>query len=304
MLPDRVTVVEVGPRDGLQNESEPITTDVKARFIQKLVVAGLSQIEVTSFVNPKRVPQLADASELIAKLPNAPDVTFSALVPNERGLGRAIESGIKRVAVFTAASESFTQKNIGMSIDESIAAFAPIAKRANEAGMSVRGYVSTCFVCPYEGQIEKERAREVTTRLLEIGVDEVAVSDTLGAATPIDVHKTVGFILKNVSVDKIALHFHDTYGKALANVVAGLELGITTFDSAAGGLGGCPFAPGAAGNLATEDLVHLLDQEGIQTGVDLTKVVAAASVIATALGRPLLSAQWRRLHANSATDGD
>jgi hydroxymethylglutaryl-CoA lyase len=309
MLPDRVSIVEVGPRDGLQNESTPISTDVKLRFIQELVEAGLSQIEVTSFVNPKRVPQLADAPELIAKLPNAPGVTFSALVPNEKGLDRAIESGVKRIAVFTAASETFTQKNIGASIDESLAAFSPLVERAIDAGLSVRGYLSTCFVCPYEGEIKKEPVRELSTRLLDIGVDEVAISDTIGAAAPTDVRKTVGFVLENIPAEKIALHFHDTYGTALANVVAGLELGVATFDASAGGLGGCPFAPGAAGNLATEDLVYLLDRMNIRTGlagqsdVDLAKVVDAASIIANALNRPLPSAQWRRMHGSCAGDG-
>jgi hydroxymethylglutaryl-CoA lyase len=309
MLPDRVRIVEVGPRDGLQNESTPVATEVKLQFVRRLVDAGLSQIEVTSFVNPKRVPQLADAPELIAKLPNAADVTFSALVPNEKGLDRAIESGVKRIAVFTAASETFTQKNIGMSIDESMTSFASIVKRATGAGLSVRGYVSTCFVCPYEGEIEKERVRDVTARLLDTGVDEVAISDTIGAAAPTDVRETVGFVLENIPAEKIALHFHDTYGTALANVVAGLELGVATFDASVGGLGGCPFAPGAAGNLATEDLVYLLDRMNIRTGlagqsdVDLAKVVDAASIIANALNRPLPSAQWRRMHGSCAGDG-
>jgi len=308
-MPDRVRIVEVGPRDGLQNESTPVATEVKLQFVRRLVDAGLSQIEVTSFVNPKRVPQLADAPELIAKLPNAADVTFSALVPNEKGLDRAIESGVKRIAVFTAASETFTQKNIGMSIDESMTSFASIVKRATGAGLSVRGYVSTCFVCPYEGEIEKERVRDVTARLLDTGVDEVAISDTIGAAAPTDVRETVGFVLENIPAEKIALHFHDTYGTALANVVAGLELGVATFDASAGGLGGCPFAPGAAGNLATEDLVYLLDRMNIRTGlagqsdVDLAKVVDAASIIANALNRPLPSAQWRRMHGSCAGDG-
>ncbi len=308
MLPDRVRIVEVGPRDGLQNELTPISTEGKLQFVRKLVAAGLTQIEVTSFVNPKRVPQLADASELITELPSAENVTFSALVPNEKGLDRAIESGINRIAIFTAASETFTQKNIGMSIDESIATFAPIAKRAIDAGMSVRGYVSTCFVCPYEREISKDRVRDVTAKLFDLGVDEVAISDTIGAAVPTDVLETVSFVLEKLPVERIALHFHDTYGTALANVVAGLELGVTTFDASAGGLGGCPFAPGAAGNLATEDLVYLLDRMKIQTGlagqpgVDLGKVIEAASVVARVLNRQLPSAQWRRLQADFAAD--
>lgn len=303
MLPDRVQIVEVGPRDGLQNESAPIATEAKLQFIEKLIAAGLSQIEVSSFVNPKRVPQLADASQVVAELPHAPGVTFSALVPNERGLDRALESGIKRIAVFTAASETFTQKNVGLSIDESIAAFVPLSRRALDAGMSVRGYVSTCFVCPYEGEISRVRVRDVVAQLLDLGADEVSISDTIGAAAPTDVRATVGFVLENTPVERVALHFHDTYGTALANAVAGLELGVSTFDSSAGGLGGCPFAPGAAGNLATEDLVYLLHRMDIKTGIDLEKVVEAASFVAGVLKRPLPSSQWRRLCSVPAGDG-
>lgn len=296
--PQRISIVEVGPRDGLQNESAPIATQVKCEFIDKLVAAGLTQIEATSFVHPKAVPQLADAAEVIAALPDAPGVTFSALVPNEKGLDRAIESGIKRVAVFTAASDTFTQKNINMTVDESLDAFEPVIARAIAAGLTVRGYVSTCFVCPYEGEISEQRVGEVVRRLVDAGVDEVAVSDTIGAAAPNDIRRVVGHVLSLVPADRLALHLHDTYGTALANVVAGLELGITTYDASAGGLGGCPFAPGASGNLATEDLVYLADRMGLATGVDLTKVVEAADVVAKALDRPLPSRQWRRLRGS------
>lgn len=298
VLPDRVRIVEVGPRDGLQNERKSLSTDEKVRFIAKLVDAGLASIEATSFVHPKVVPQLADAADVLHALPETPGVTFSALVPNERGLDRAIESGVKRIAVFTAASETFTKKNIGMTIDESLQAFKPVVQRAIAAGMTVRGYVSTCFVCPYEGEIDKQCVGELAKRLVDLGVDEVAISDTLGAAAPTDVKDTVGFVLDSVAKEAIALHFHDTYGTALANVYAALELGITLFDTSAGGLGGCPFAPGAAGNLATEDLVYMLDRMGIETGVDLSKVIDAASLAADALGRTLPSAQWRRLHSS------
>lgn len=354
-LPDRVQIVEVGPRDGLQNEPTPVPTSVKLAFIAKLVEAGLTQIEATSFVHPKLVPQLADAMEVAKGLaglsatpsssgvapassrsepgssvgpvssgvapvsnrcddekhvplagpagigstlrPTGSHVTFSALVPNETGLQRALEAGMKRIAVFTAASETFVQKNIRMSIEQSLNTFEPIVRTALSRGVSVRGYVSTCFVCPFEGDVPKERVREVTERLLSMGVDEVAIGDTIGAASPKDVLETVGFVLDRIPREKIALHFHDTYGTALANVFAGLQLGITTFDSSAGGLGGCPFAPGAAGNLATEDLVYMLDRMGIETGVEVGKAVAAANVVADTLRCALPSRQSRRLRA-------
>ncbi len=298
-LPIEVKIVEVGPRDGLQNESAPIATDKKLAFIRALAAAGLKHIEATSFVHPKAIPQLADAIEIARGLPASPGVTFSALVPNQKGLDRAIEAGIRRIAVFTAASETFTKKNINMTIDESLKTFGPIVSAALGQGMTVRGYVSTCFVCPYEGEINKEKVRVVAQRLLDMGCDEIAISDTIGAAAPTDVQTTVGHLLRKIPREKIALHFHDTYGTALANVMAGLELGITTFDASAGGLGGCPYAPGAAGNLATEDLVYLLDRVGIRTGVDLTKLVEAVDVIAGELSRPIGSKQWRRLRSPS-----
>lgn len=294
-MPDEVKIVEVGPRDGLQNEPEPITTEIKLAFIRRLAEAGLKQIEATSFVNPRAIPQLADAVEIAKHLPAAPGVIYSALVPNQKGLDRAIASGIRRIAVFTAASDSFTRKNINMTVDESLATFAPVMAEALRRGMTVRGYVSTCFVCPYEGSVPKQRVLEVSQRLIELGADEVAISDTIGAASPTDVFETVGFVLDHVPREKIALHFHDTYGTAPANVLAGLQLGIATFDSSAGGLGGCPYAPGASGNLATEDIVYMLDRMGIRTGVDLRGVFEASSLIAAALGRRLPSRQWQRL---------
>ena len=292
--PSEVKIVEVGPRDGLQNESAPIATDVKVAFIRALCSAGIRHIEATSFVNPKAIPQLADAMMVARGLPKRPDVTFSALVPNQKGLDQAIEAGIHRIAVFTAASETFTKKNIKMTIDESLAAFAPVVSSALSKGITVRGYVSTCFVCPYEGEIDKEKARGVAHRLLDLGCDEVAISDTIGAAGPTDIQNTVGYLLRTMPRSKIALHLHDTYGTALANVLAGLELGIAIFDASAGGLGGCPYAPGATGNLATEDLVYMLDRMGIRTGVDLAKVIEAVKVIAGGISRPIASKQWQR----------
>jgi hydroxymethylglutaryl-CoA lyase len=210
-------------------------------------------------------------------------------------LDRAVCAGFKRIAVITAASDTFAKKNIHMTVDESLIEIAKVVEKSRQHGLSVRGYLSTSFVCPFEGEIDKTRVRSVAERLLQIGVDEVAISDTLGAAAPTDIRETVGFLLETVPASKIALHLHDTYGTALANVVAGLELGIITFDSSAGGLGGCPYAPGALGNLATEDLVYLLDRMGIETGVDLVKVVEAGEVVAKTLGRPLSSRQWHRL---------
>ncbi len=292
-----ITIVEVGPRDGLQNEAEPIPTDVKVAFIEGLVEAGLTQIEATSFVHPRAVPQLADASDLAARLPAAPGVAFSALVPNEKGLDRAMEAGFKRIAVFTAASDTFARKNINMSVDESLKTFEPLVRRALDDGLSVRGYVSTAFVCPYEGQIAREAVGDVTRRLLDMGADQVAISDTIGAAAPTDVRETVGFVLETLPAEKLALHFHDTYGTALANVCAGLVLGIRTFDASGGGLGGCPYAPCASGNLSTEDLVYLLDRMGIQTGVNLDRLASASTTMAEALGKELPSRQWQRLRA-------
>ncbi len=293
-LPERVRIVEVGPRDGLQNEGQIVPTAEKLRFIEELTRAGLAEIEASSFVHPKLIPQLADADELFGDLVDR-EGRFSALVPNERGLDRALAAGVKRIAVFTAASETFTARNIRMSIDESLTVFAPVIERAISAGVSVRGYLSTCFVCPYEGDIAPAAVRPLAERLLELGCDEVGISDTIGAAGPREIHETVSHLLDTVPVDKIALHLHDTYGTALANVFAGLELGVSSFDAAAGGLGGCPYAPGAAGNLATEDLVYMLDRCGIETGVNLDKVCAAGGAMAELLGRTPSSRQWRRV---------
>jgi hydroxymethylglutaryl-CoA lyase len=288
-LPKRVRIVEVGPRDGLQNESKIVATEDKAEFIRLLAEAGLKDIEVASFVHPKWVPQLADARELIKELKPRPDVRYSALVPNMKGFERAIESGIRRIAVFTAASETFNRKNINMGIDESIAVFKPVVAGALKEGISVRGYVSTCFVCPYEGAIAKERVAQVTRALFDLGVDEVSIGDTIGAATPRDVESTGAHLLQSFPVAQLAMHFHDTYGMAVANVYQALQMGFTTFDSSAGGLGGCPYAPGASGNVATEDLLYLLDRLDIETGVDLKLVRRASYFIAQQLARELPS---------------
>jgi hydroxymethylglutaryl-CoA lyase len=289
VFPKSVRVVEVGPRDGLQNEKQIVTTEKKAEFIRLLVDAGLKEIEVASFVHPKWVPQLADAAELFRLLESPPGVRYSALVPNMKGFERAAETGVRRIAVFTAASETFNRKNINMGVQESIDAFKPVAARALADGISVRGYVSTCFVCPYEGPVAKEKVHDVAAALFDLGVDEVSIGDTIGAATPLDVEKTCGFLLRHHPAVRLAMHFHDTYGMAVANVYQSLQMGVTTFDSSAGGLGGCPYAPGASGNVATEDLVYLFDKLGIETGVSLKLLRRASHMIGRELQRDLPS---------------
>jgi hydroxymethylglutaryl-CoA lyase len=301
-LSRRVKIVEVGPRDGLQNETEPISTKAKFAFIQALAESGLQEIEATSFVHPKAIPQLADADTLASRLEKIPGVIFSALVPNQKGLERALQAGIKKIAVFTAASETFNQKNIRMSIETSLKEFEKVVTQALKAKLTVRGYISTAFVCPYEGDIPREKVLDVAEALLQIGVEEVSLGDTIGAASPRDVQETVGFILKKIPAHKLALHFHDTYGTALANTYAAMELGISTFDTSAGGLGGCPYALGAAGNLGTEDLVYMLNRMRVETGVNLHKIFQASSLVSAELKRDLQSRQWQRLKAQSADD--
>lgn len=298
-LPKQVKIVEVGPRDGLQNEPMPVPTSVKLVFIEALANAGLRHIEAGSFVNPKLVPQLADSEEVLSSLKSDSRTTYSALVPNAKGLARAAAAGVRRIAVFTAASESFTKKNIGMTIAESLDGFREVLREAARLGMSARGYVSTAFHCPFEGRVDVEAVLRVTSSLLDLGADEVAVSDTIGAAVPTDVTRTMERLLNAIPADRLALHFHDTNGFALANVYAGLTLGISTYDSSAGGLGGCPFAPGAAGNLATEDLVVFLQGMDVECGVNVDKVLDAAAMIAKHLHRPLHSAQGRRRRASA-----
>ena len=293
-LTHSVRLTEVGPRDGLQNEATPVPTDVKVAFVRALVAAGLKDVEVSSFVRADRVPQLADAAEVFAALgPPPKDVTWSALVPNERGLDRALESGVRKIAVFTAATETFNRRNVNASIAESIAGFAPVVARARSAGLAVRGYVSTAFFCPYEGRTPPQQAVDVCLRLLELGCDEIDVGDTIGAATPPDVAAVLERLLPRVAVDRVVLHFHDTRGTALVNVVEGLRHGVTAFDASAGGLGGCPYAPGATGNLATEDAAYLLDGLGYSTGVHLEALRAATRPVETVLGRSLPGKVYR-----------
>jgi hydroxymethylglutaryl-CoA lyase len=286
----RVRIYEVGPRDGLQNEAVAIPVNVKLRFIELLVDAGLREIEATSFVSPRAIPQLGDADDLMARLQRPRGVRFPVLVPNERGMARAEAAGVEAIAVFTAATDAFTQHNIGMTVDESLAAFAPVLARAKDLGWWRRAYVSTAFGCPYTGRVDPNDAVDVAVRLIGLGVDEICFGDTIGVGVPDRVAELVALAgSAGIPLDRQAYHFHDTRGTALANVAMGLAAGIRTFDASTGGTGGCPYAPGAAGNLATEDLVYLLDTSGYEHGGSLDKVLVAARFIADALGRPLTS---------------
>ncbi len=297
---DHVHVVEVGPRDGLQNEKVTIPTEAKIDYITALADAGLTTIEAGAFVSPKWVPQMADTAEVYRNIPKDPGVDYPVLVPNEKGLDRAIEAGVKSIAIFTAASETFNVRNINMSIDESFVNYAPVVQRALAEGMRVRGYVSTAFGCPYEGDVAPEKVLEVCARLLDLRCYEVSVGDTIGVGTPVQVQGVIGILLQVIPASKLAMHFHDTRGTALANTLAALEMGIATFDASSGGLGGCPYAPGASGNLATEDLVYMIEKMGIDTAVDLNRLVAASQIIAPYLDHPL---PGRYLQASTRAPG-
>lgn len=283
-LPTRVTLVEVGPRDGLQNEASVVPTPMKIAYIDALSAAGLPIVEATSFVDPRWIPQLADADEVMRGIDRRPGVRYPVLVPNAKGMERALAAGARDVAVFTAASETFNKRNINASVAESLERFKPVVTLARGHDIRVRGYVSTAFGCPYEGKIAPTAVLDVSRRLIDLGVDEVSIGDTIGVATPTQVVDVCGLLRQHIDVGRLAMHFHDTRGTALANVMAALELGIAIFDSSSGGFGGCPYAPGAAGNLATEDLLYMLDGMGIETGVSLDGVVAATTLIAATLG--------------------
>ena len=285
----RVTIVEVGPRDGLQNERASVTTADKIEFVNRLSAANLPAIEVSAFVSPKWVPQMSDAAEVFAGITRKPGIRYSALVPNLAGLERAARAGVTEVAVFAAATETFSRKNINQTIDESLANYREVCAQATATGIRVRGYLSTAFGCPYEGAVPVDRVADLSARLIELGVFEVAVSDTIGVAHPGQVALVLDAVLENVPVERIALHFHDTRGTALANLLAALPYGVSTFDASAGGLGGCPFAPGASGNLATDDLVYMLDGMGVITGVSLSQLSEASAFIATRVDHPLAS---------------
>ena len=287
--PERVTVYEVGPRDGLQNIDTPLEVELKVRFIEALAEAGLPAVEAGAFVSPKSVPQMADTDRVYAQLRPRPDVRYPALVPNERGLDAALAAGVREIAVFTAASETFNRRNINASIAESIERFRPVVRRARDAALGVRGYVSTCFGCPYEGRVDPARVRDVTRALFDLGVQEVSLGDTIGVAVPTLVDAVLDLLLPEFDIGRLALHFHDTRGTALANIVQALRHGARTFDASAGGLGGCPYAPGATGNVASEDVVYLLHGMGFETGVDLDRLVDASLLVEQRLGAPLPS---------------
>ncbi|MFJ2933963.1 hydroxymethylglutaryl-CoA lyase [Streptomyces sp. NPDC087219] len=294
-LPARVRIHEVGARDGLQNEKGAVPTDVKAEFIRRLAAAGLSTVEATSFVHPKWVPQLADAEDLFPLVRDLP-VRLPVLVPNERGLDRALALGVREIAVFASATESFAKANLNRTVDEALALFAPTVTRAIEAGLTVRGYLSMCFGDPWEGAVPVEQVVRVTKALAEMGCDELSLGDTIGVATPGHVTDLLQALNgAGVPTSRLAVHFHDTYGQALSNTLAALRHGVTTVDASAGGLGGCPYAKSATGNLATEDLVWMLDGLGIETGVDLAALTATSVWMADQLGRPSPSRTVRAL---------
>jgi hydroxymethylglutaryl-CoA lyase len=285
-LPEQVTIVEVGPRDGLQNEPGTVPTAVKVGFIDRLARTGLQVVEATSFVHPTWVPQLADAAEVLAGIDPVEGVRYPVLVPNERGLDRALESGVDEVAVFGAASEAFSAKNLNRTIDESLEMFRPVVARAKDAGLRVRGYVSTVCGCPYQGDVPVADVVRMTVAMLELGCDEISLGDTIGVGTPGQVQDLLAAVAAEAPVERLAVHMHDTYGQGLVNTLAAFETGVTIADSSAGGLGGCPYAPGAKGNLATEDLVYALHGSGVATGVDLDALVDTTAWMAAKLGRP------------------
>jgi isopropylmalate/homocitrate/citramalate synthase len=292
-----VTVVEVGPRDGLQNEARTIGTAEKIEFVNRLSAARLPVIEASAFVSPKWVPQMGDAADVFKGIRRDPRIRYTALVPNLTGLQRAHDAGVQEIAIFAAASETFSRRNINQSIAESLETYRAVSTRAIELGMRVRGYLSTAFGCPFEGAVAPSRVAEVASSLLAMGAFEVAVSDTIGIAHPGQVAAVLDTLTTHIPLDRIALHFHDTRGTALANVLTALNTGVTTFDASCGGLGGCPYAPGATGNLATEDLVYMLDGLGIETGVDLAALIDASSFIEPYVGHPLPSRYYRATRA-------
>ena len=285
----RITIVEVGPRDGLQNERSLVSTADKIEFVNRLSTANLPVIEVSAFVSPKWVPQMADAAEVFQGIARRPGIRYTALVPNLAGLDRAAAARVDEIAIFAAATDAFSRKNINQTVDESLATYKAVCDRALAAGLRVRGYLSTAFGCPYEGDVAPERVADVARRIADLGVFEVAVSDTIGIAHPGQVPRVLEAVLAKVPVERVALHFHDTRGTALANVLAALPFGISTFDASAGGLGGCPYAPGAAGNLATDDLIYMLDGLGAETGVSLEALSSASEFIGTKIDHRLPS---------------
>lgn len=288
-LPSSVTMVEVGPRDGLQNEPQTVATEIKVALVERLAEAGLPAVEAGAFVSPKWVPQMAGSADVLGAIERKPGVRYPVLVPNMKGYEAAKAAGAKEIAVFGAASESFTQKNINCSIAESLARFEPVAEAARADGVRLRGYVSCVLGCPYEGEIAPAAVVAVAMALHDMGCVEISLGDTIGVGTPVRARAMLESVAAELPIESLALHFHDTYGQALSNVLACLELGVATVDSAVAGLGGCPYAKGASGNLASEDLLYMLDGLGIETGVDLEKLASAGRFISEELGRPPVS---------------
>lgn len=295
-LPKSVTIVEVGPRDGLQNETRFVPTDQKIELIERLSETGLKRIEITSFVHPKAIPQLQDSEEVVRRLKKKPGIIYSTPIPNEKGLDRALASGVQEIALFVSASETHNQKNVKMSISESLNGFRNIAQKALVNGVRMRGYVVTAFGCPYEGRVPPEKVEDIVSEYRALGVHEVALGDTTGMANPAHVSRMVKQIEPHLGEMGFALHFHDTRGAALANILAALQEGATVFDGSIGGLGGCPYAPGASGNVATEDLVNMLEEMGIETGIDLQKLIDCAKY-----GREILQKDLRSHLLSSGT---
>jgi hydroxymethylglutaryl-CoA lyase len=288
-LPERVTIYEVGPRDGLQNETRPVPTADKIAMINALSRSGLRHIEITSFVNPKWIPQLADASDVARGIERLPGVEYSCLVPNRKGLESALGAGMREVAIFLSASETHNKKNVNKSIAQTLAAFEEVMEPAREAGARVRAYVSTVYGCPYEGRVDVDKVVELVTRLRQLGCYQISLGDTIGVATPRQVEAVLRRVVEVCPLEEVALHFHDTRGTALANILAGISLGVSTVDSALGGLGGCPYAPGASGNVATEDVVYMLEGMGVKTGVDIEALVDCSRQVSTWVGHELPS---------------
>jgi isopropylmalate/homocitrate/citramalate synthase len=299
-LPRHVTIFEMGARDGLQNESALIGTDDKVRYIDLLSETGLKWIEATSFVSPKAIPQLADATELFARIRKSPGVRYPVLVPNLKGYERARAAGADAIAVFTAASERFTKRNINMTIDESLATFGDVVSAAKRDGCWVRGYISTAFGSPFGDEVTPQMVTGVASKLMAMGCDELSIGDTIGVGVPSQVEELVPLLAARIPLDLIAMHFHDTRGTALANVYAALQLGVAKFDASSGGLGGCPYAPGATGNVGTEDVLYMLHQMGIETGVNITKVRAASRFIAGVVDHTLTSKAYQAMEAAAA----
>ncbi len=286
-LPERVAICEVGPRDGLQNERVNVPTAGKLRLIEALAEAGIRRLEATSFVSPRWIPNLADAGEVLAGLRRKPGVTYAALVPNLKGLERALAAKVDEVVIFLSASESHNRKNINQSIAQALEAYREVAARAKRAGLRLKAALSTCFGCPYEGDVDPAAVVRLAEALIGLGADEVGISDTTGMANPRQVYAVVSRVAERVALEKLSLHFHDTRGTGLANVLAGLQAGVRIYDGSVGGLGGCPYAPGATGNIATEDLVHMLHEMGVETGVDLPRLIECARLAQDLVGRPL-----------------